>query len=340
MKLTSPSNQPDSDFSAKSGSDRAPEALDQEPDSLGQQAPPAEDATEHEPTASESLDDEPAPVEPAPTPAEPVPTPAAETAFSWSNISLDAFLVTLTFGAIAACALCLYQTLTSYHIPAPIVIERNEGAQLLERLKSLESKFYSADEQMSLKQRYAALKKDQATLSQQIHAAQKAREDTQTGIIAQQKAILKAYKDAKRLAKQQVSSGLHIGTIGTRDGRTFHNALIRRIVNKKLIISHSGGQSPVDVDRFIPGALPRLIRFALGLEEILDTKDLEINRADADPQAVHGTNHVSRVRHASLRLPAAAPIVDSKPIAPSQSAPIPTQAPAERWIAPTAPLNL
>ncbi len=339
MKLTSPNNQPNSDFTVKSQSEHAPEVSDQQPDSLSQELAPADDVSELEPAASEQLEPEAAQVAEAAT--TPAPAGSEDTsAFSWSNISLDAFLVTLTVGALAACATILYQTLTRYHIPAPIVIERNEGTALLERLQSLEAKFYSADEQRSLKQRLEELRKDQVTLRKQLSAAQKTREDNQMGIIAQQKAILKAHKDAKRLATQQINSGLHIGTIGTRDGRTFHNALIRRVVNKQLVISHSGGQSPVDVDRFTPGALPRLVRFALGLDEILDIKDLVIERTSAQNQGADRGGAVSRVRHASLRLPAARPIVDSKPIAPSQTAPLPTPSPAERWIAPTAPLNL
>ncbi len=337
MKLTSPNNEPDQEFAAKAAQ---PDGTPSQP--LVPSPPTSEESSE----AAVSPDTqvvavevvaEPEPETALAQPLAPAPTLAPAQPFSWASFALDAFLVLLTAGTVATGAVYLHNTLTEYHIPNPIEIEQNKAKELFERIQTLQTLAYDADEQTRLKQQLASLRKQQAELAQQRDAAQQKREQNQTSIIAQQRAILAANKEAKRLARQQISSGLRIGTIGTLDGRTFHDALIRRIVNKKLIISHSGGQSPVEIDRFSPGALPRLVRFALGMEEILDTKDLVPENSQANSAAQNDA--ANSVRHANLSLPKSAPIIDTKPMAPSQATPAATNS-GPRWIAPTDPLSL
>ncbi len=263
---------------------------------------------------------------------------AEKKSFSWSSFFFDSFLVLLTGAVLGGGAYYAYHESQRYYIPSPMEQEQARSEELFKRIEDLQQPAYLADENLRLKQKLDLLLQEQAKLDQSLAEARQARENFQTRIIAQKKALLRAHSDAKRLAKQQIAAGMRIGTLTTVDGSVYNDCYIRRITGKKIVISHSAGQAPFDIDRLSLDSLPRLVSFALGKEQLMVTDDLVPSRAAANTEASANSTE-NRVRKANLSLPTtpkAAPIIDTTPIEPSSATP--SQSSGDRWVAPTEAL--
>ncbi len=255
--------------------------------------------------------------------------------FSWKSLTLDSFLVIITFGILGGGAYYLQKELQHYYIPSPLEQEQARSDELFKRIEELQQPAYIADENIRLRQKLEGLQREQAQLDKSLSAAHRERDGYQERIIAQQKALLRALSDAKRLAKQQIGAGLRIGTLTTLDGRVFNDCRIRRIVGQSLVISHSAGQAPFNIDSLSPDSLPRLVRFALGMENLMETSDLLPNKSATSSNA---QADVTPIRRANLSLPKPpAPVIDTAPVAPARNSQPSTPA-GDRWVAPTGDL--
>ncbi len=266
------------------------------------------------------------------------PASAERKSFSWMGFFFDSFLVLLTISILGGGAYYLYMESQRYYIPSPLEQEQARSEELFKRIEALQKPAYLADENLRLKQKLDALLQQEAKLNKSLAEAQQARESFQTRIIAQKKALLRAHSDAKRLAKQQIAAGMRIGTLTTVDGTIYNDCFIRRITGKKIVISHSAGQAPFDIDRLSLDSLPRLVSFALGKENLLDTSDL-LPSTTAAIEASSSSSSANRVREANLSMPVvpkSVPVIDTTPIEPSRATP--NRPAGDRWVAPTEAL--
>ncbi len=269
--------------------------------------------------------------------------PTAKSGFSWSSFCLDSFLVLLVAGTIGYTAYLLNHEMTAYKLPSPMIAEKAKNRELLATFKSLEEQAYRADANLRFEERLSALKEQSRLLKQQLSDEQAQQTQYQELILAQQDALKAAEKDARRIAHQQIRTGLHIGSMMTRDGQRYEDCTIRRATSKSITISHSTGQSPFSLERIAPESLPQLVRFALGMEKLIDTSDfVSRNEIKEKPVSV-----ATKVQHANIELlptpakPAVgAPVIDTAPVTPASN---PTGNPAsstERWVPTNDPLPL
>ncbi len=277
-------------------------------------------------------------VSPTIAPQASTPVSVEKKSFSWSSFFFDSFLVLLTVAVLGGGAYYTYLESQRYYIPSPMEQEQARSEVLFKRIEDLQQPAYLADENLRLRQKLDLLLQEQSKLDKSLAEARQARESFQTRIIAQKKALLRAYSDAKRLARQQIAAGMHIGTLTTVDGTVYNDCYIRRIAGKKIVISHSAGQSPFEIERLSPDSLPRLVSFALGKVQLLETDDLVPSRTAVGVDT-SANDSAKRVREANLSLPSApkaAPVIDTTPIEPSRATP--SQSSGDRWVAPTEAL--
>lgn len=293
----------------------------------------------------------------APVPV-PAPAPAAKSG-RLLNALTDLCLVAMTAAVIGGGAWYLNEQMKLYNIPSPLELAMQENEKLAQKQQSLEKESFLADEQSRLRERYAMLQKQLQEVNQATSDKLAKLEASQGNILALQHEIRQADRDARNMARNQLLPGMMVGVIRTKKGQVYNGAIIRGIDGKLITIRHDSGQARFNMNLLVTESLPTIVRYAFGLEELVDTSDFQSSDAPSSkktskptttskPSPAAQTKTVTSVQthaFASYDPAPGVPVVDGTTPAPStgNSSPAPAYqapAPTNGWSAPSDPLPL
>lgn len=272
----------------------------------------------------------------------------------------DLCLIAMTAGVIGGGAWYLNAQMKQYHIPSPLELAMAENQKLAEKQQALEEESFKADEQSRLRERYASLQKQLQEVNQATNDKLAKLESSEGNILALQHEIRQADRDARNVARNQLLPGMMIGVIRTKKGQVYNGATIRGIDGKLITIRHDSGQSRFNMNLLVTESLPTIVRYAFGLEELVDTSDFQSSDDASDsnksskkpvaktrtPSTAKATTSTSvKTRSFASYDPAmGVPVVDGTSPEPSTSSSSNTgyvaPAPTNGWSAPSDPLPL
>ncbi len=265
----------------------------------------------------------------------------------WGNLLLDAALVAMTASLIGGSAWYLNQQLKAYHIPTALELAMEESNKLSEIQMNLEEKAFRADKNTRLKLRFKQLQDKLSQLDKEVAKKKEAVKTAQGQILAQQHKIRQADRDARSLARNQLIPGMMVGVIRTKNGQVYNGAIIRGIEGKKITVRHDSGQARFSLNLLETESLPAIVRYALGLDDLVDTSDFQYSE-EAKPKAKKKEQPVAKSKgrivtqsFANYDPKPGVPVLDSsRQIPASNSGDVPASNNINAWDAPDAPLPL
>lgn len=268
---------------------------------------PAEETPAEAPLSDETMANEETPVEAAepaetaeqaeseeaPAAAEEPASEAADTAPSAapkkdrSGLVLDCLLVLLLAGALGGGAWYLNRELAQYRVPSPMEMAAQENIELCKEREELQEKAYHADEQLHLRKRLSNLAMRSSELQRRIEEKKQIIETQHRKVLAVQHDIRQEDKSLRSVAKGLLP-GMSIGTATTTSGRTYHNAVIRRLEGGRITLRMPEGQTTFPVNQLVKDTLPDLARYAFGQADMVDMSDFEVTPDQPKPKARKG----------------------------------------------------
>lgn len=279
---------------------------------------------------------------------------------TWGGTFLDLSLVLITAGLIGGSAYYLHQHLKDYHIPTALELAMEENAKLIKLQLSLEQEAFRADTETRLKQRFDELQTQLGQIDSAVKDKGSALDSARGKILALQHEIRQEDKNARSFARNQLIPGMMVGVIRTKRGHVYNGAIIRGIENKKITVRHDSGQARFDLNLLELDSLPTIVRYAIGVDNLIDTSDFqstsslnpkstvpakaaqETPKAEKIEKTVRAKPKVVSQSYASYDPKPGVPVLDSKQRTSSSSSNNSTGMPNNTavWDAPDAPLPL
>ncbi len=282
------------------------------------------------------------------------PTPAkASKKARFGNFCLDFLLVAMTASLIGGSAWYLNKQLKAYHIPTALELAMEENSKLAQMQQKMEEEAFRADRNARLNLRFKQMQDKLSQLDQEIAKKKSALESAKGQILAVQHQIRQADRDARNLSRNQLLPGMMVGVIRTKNGQVYNGAIIRGIEGKRITVRHDSGQARFNLNLLETDTLPALVRYALGLDDLVNTSDFETSsetstKAKSSPEPETKTAKASTPKgrivtqsYANYDPKPGVPVVDtSKQTKSSNTAEAPTPSYTDTWDAPDAPLPL
>lgn len=319
--------------------DKAPETTETD---TTETAAPAEDTE-----TTESADTPETEEQSAAPPAEEAATPAAPKK-DRAGLVLDTLLVLLLAGVLGGGTWYLNRELAKYRVPSPMELAAKENVELCKQREELQEKAYHADEQLHLRKRLSNLAMRSSELQRRLAEKKQVVETQHQKILAVQHDIRQEDKTLRGVAKGLLP-GMSVGDVTTTTGRSYHNAVIRRLEGGRITLRMPEGQTTFPVNQLVKDTLPDLARYAFGQADMVDMSDFEVTPDQPKPKVRKGKLITAPTpAKAEDNTPkdyeptAGAPVVDTDANKTStwtgESEDAPTTAPADSWKAPEGEL--
>lgn len=192
----------------------------------------------------------------------------------WGAAFVDFILVMLLLGIIGGAAWYIHQQTELYRVPSPLELAQQEQLELCKQHVELQDAAYKADEQQHMRQRITHL-------DLQLDAVQRQLTEHKQGIAAErervfsiQREIIQEDKTSRTVAKNLLI-GLPVGNVSTTNGRAYHNAIIHRLEGGRITLRTPQGQVRFPVAQLVKDNLPDMVRYAFGLDDMVDMSDFE-----------------------------------------------------------------
>lgn len=241
-------------------------------------APQAPEAPQHEPETTP---------EEAPEEVKPEEHKPAKKKRDWSGIALDTLLVLLLGGVLGGGMWYLKLQLDRYHVPGPFEIAGQQNLELCQKRESLQAAAYHADEQLHLRARLADLVQKGEDLQRRIDEKKQAVDTQHQKVLALQHQIRQEDKTDRSIAKGLLP-GMPIGDATTTTGKVYPNAVIHRLEPGKITIRTPEGQMRFPTSTLVKDKLPDFVRYAFGLDEMVDMSDFEVTNDQPAPKKRKG----------------------------------------------------
>lgn len=200
---------------------------------------------------------------------------------------LDTLLVLMLAGALGGGCWYLNKELAKYRVPSPMETAAKENIELCEQREALQAAAYQADEQLHKRRRLSALAQRSTELKQQIEEKKHAIETHHQKVLAVQHDIRQEDKSFRTVAKGLLP-GMAIGDAATTTGKTYRNAVIRRLEGGRITLRMPEGQTTFPVNTLVKENLPDFARYAFGLDDMVDMSDFEVTAEQPKPKARKG----------------------------------------------------
>lgn len=204
-----------------------------------------------------------------------------------AGLVLDCLLVLLLAGALGGGAWYLNHELAPYRVPSPMEMAAREHVDLCKQRESLQEAAYHADEQLHLRKRLSNLAMRSSELQRRIAEKKQIIETTHQKVLAVQHDIRQEDKSFRIVAKGLLP-GMSIGTATTTTGKTYHNAVIRRMEGGRITLRMPEGQTTFPVNQLVKDNLPDLARYAFGQADMVDMSDFEVTADQPKPKVRKG----------------------------------------------------
>ena len=265
-----------------------------------------------------------------------------------TGLVLDCLLVLLLGGALGGGAWYLNRELAQYHVPSPMEMAAQEHVSLCREREALQDAAYHADEQLHLRKRLSNLAMRSSELQRRIAEKKQIIETQHQKVLAVQHDIRQEDKSFRAVAKGLLP-GMSIGTATTTTGRTYHNAVIRRMEGGRITLRMPEGQTTFPVNQLVKDNLPDLARYAFGQADMVDMSDFEVTPDQPKPKVRKGKLITTKApakgesdTPADYEPAAGSPIVDTDANKTStwtgEGEDVPTTVPADSWKAPEGEL--
>lgn len=198
-----------------------------------------------------------------------------------SGLVLDCLLVLLLAGALGGGAWYLNRELAQYRVPSPMEDAAQENVKLCKEREALQEAAYHADEQLHLRKRLSNLAMRSSELQRRLAEKKQVIETQHQKVLAVQHDIRQEDKSFRTVAKGLLP-GMSIGDATTTTGKTYRNAVIRRIEGGRITLRMPEGQTTFPVNQLVKDNLPDLARYAFGHADMVDMSDFEV--ADNQPK--------------------------------------------------------
>lgn len=203
-------------------------------------------------------------------------SPATRRPHAWSGVALDSFLVLLLIAVLAGGGYYLNQQLDKYRVPTLMEIAMQQNLELCQQRESLQDASYRADEQIHMRQLLARLERKHEALSRSIAEKKNDIEEQHSRILALQHEIRQFDKESRQVALSLLP-GMPIGNASTTTGKSYRNAVIRRLEGKLITLRTPEGQVRFPTSQLVKDTLPTLARYAFGEEDLIDMSDFEVS---------------------------------------------------------------
>lgn len=265
-----------------------------------------------------------------------------------AGLVLDSLLVIMLAGALGGGAWYLNHELKQYRVPGPMEQAAKDHVELCRTRDALQEKAYHADEQLHLRKRLSNLAMRSSELQRRLAEKKQVMDTQHQKVLAVQHDIRQEDRSFRTVAKGLLP-GMAIGTATTTTGRTYHNAVIRRLEGGRITLRMPEGQTTFPVNQLVKDNLPDLARYAFGQADMVDMSDFEVTADQPKPKVRKGklitTKAPAKEENAAPKdyEPAAgAPVVDTDANKTStwtsEGEDAPTSVPADSWKAPEGEL--
>lgn len=265
-----------------------------------------------------------------------------------AGLVLDCLLVLLLAGALGGGAWYLNHELKQYRVPSPMEEAAQEHVDLCRKRDALQQQAYHADEQLHLRKRLSNLAMRASELQRRIAEKKQVIETQHQKVLAVQHDIRQEDKSFRTVAKGLLP-GMSIGTATTTTGRTYHNAVIRRMEGGRITLRMPEGQTTFPVNQLVKDNLPDLARYAFGQADMVDMSDFEVTADQPKPKVRKGKLITTKApakeesdAPKDYEPAAGAPVVDTDANKTStwtgEGEDAPTTAPTDSWKAPEGEL--
>lgn len=273
---------------------------------------PDTELNEANPVGDETAEQtETAPEQPAEGDAKAEETPAPRKGRA-AGLLLDTLLVLMLGGALGGGGYYLHRELNRYRVPSPMELAAQENLELCKQREALQEPAYHADEQLHMRKRLAALVRRSEELKRSISEKKQVIETQHQKVLAVQHDIRQEDKSARSVAKGLLP-GMAIGTASTTSGKTYNHAVIRRIEGGRITLRIPEGQATFPVNTLVKDNLPDFVRYAFGLDDMVDMSDFEATADTPAPKPRKGKLIPTRTK--SEEEAPASPAADYEPAA-------------------------
>lgn len=204
-----------------------------------------------------------------------------------AGLVLDCLLVLLLAGALGGGAWYLNRELEQYRVPSPMEMAAQENVELCKERESLQEAAYHADEQLHLRKRLSNLAMRSSELQRRLAEKKQVIETQHQKVLAVQHDIRQEDKSFRSVAKGLLP-GMSVGTATTTTGKTYHNAVIRRLEGGRITLRMPEGQTTFPVNQLVKDNLPDLARYAFGQADMVDMSDFEVTADQPKPKVRKG----------------------------------------------------
>ena len=259
----------------------------------------------------------------------------------------DTLLVSLLLGALGGGAWYVQQQLEQYRVPSPLELAQKEYLELCQQREEIQATALKADEQIHMRQRITHLDRQLADVKNQLAEHTQNIEKEQNRIYALQREIRQEDKTSRDVAKSMLI-GLPIGDAANTNGRVYPNAIIHRLEGGRITLRTPHGQVRFPLSQLVKDNLPDVVRYAIGLDDMVDMSDFVVAKGETAPRKRKG--RLIEPRKAPLQVvsqptdyePESAPPVVNAQTPPAvmhvDPAPIPEE--NESWQAPEAEIPI
>lgn len=247
--------------------------------------------------------------------------PAEKAKLGFWGFLLDFILVVLLAGALGGGGWYLYREMAKYRVPSQMELAVEEHADLSKQRDSLQDAAFHADEQLHMRQRLENLEKQLTDLRARIAEKKAAVDKEKMRVIDVQNEILREDKTLRSVARGLLP-GMPIGDASNKKGRVYHNAVIHAIKGNRITLRHPEGQANFPIRELVKDNLPSIVRYAFGLDDLVDTSDFENAKGQPAPKKRKGRlitvkPGVERPALPDYEPTAGAPVVDTNAAATS-----------------------
>lgn len=202
------------------------------------------------------------------------PEPPAKKTGGWGAAVVDFILVMLLLGLIGGAAWYIHQQTEMYRVPSPLELAQQEQLELCKQHVELQDAAYKADEQLHMRQRITHLELQQEAVQRQLAEHKQGIAAERERVFSIQREIIQEDKTSRSVAKTLLI-GLPVGNVSTTNGRAYHNAIIHRLEGGRITLRTPQGQVRFPVAQLVKDNLPDMVRYAFGLDDMVDMSDFE-----------------------------------------------------------------
>ena len=202
------------------------------------------------------------------------PAPEQKKKSGWASAFFDTLLVLVLMGALGGGAWYMHQQMQQYHVPTPLELAQAEHLELCKQHELLQNDAYKADEQLHMRQRITHLGIQLDDVKRKIADLKQNIENERGRIFSLQREIRQEDKTSRGVAKSMLI-GLPIGNASTTNGRVYANAIIHRLESGRITLRTPQGQVRFPVSMLVKENLPDMVRYAFGLDDMVDMSDFE-----------------------------------------------------------------